>query len=179
MIPAPTHIRRHLTTGLFAASLILIATGCATAAEPTPAAPSTSVEQTEAPSPTPEATQPTESATALTLQTVTNDQGNYAVLATGTSAASTETLSEKLITADHGCFHATARDAAPTLLLFPEGTSITSNGKPSVVVGGANYAVGSRLTFSGTTVTLSSENLLEAAPCEPHGAVFLVSSVTN
>lgn len=183
MIRATTRIRRQLGIGLSAASLILLATGCAAANEPTPASPSASVEQSEAPaSPTPEATQPadaTEAATTLTLQTVSNGQGNSVVVANGAIDAGTQTLSEKLIIADEGCFHATARDAAPTLLIFPEGTTVTSNGKPSVEVGGASYAVGSQLTFTGTTVTLSAENLAEAAPCAPHGAVFVVSSLTN
>lgn len=183
MIRTTTRIRRQLGIGFSAASLVLLATGCATTTETAPASPSASVEQSEAPATsTPEATKPaetTEAASTLTLLATSNGQGNYIVTANGVADAGTETLNEKLITADRGCFHATARDAAPTLLIFPDGTTLTSNGKPSIEVGGASYAVGSQLTFTGTTVTLSAENLAEAAPCEPHGAVFLVSSITN
>ncbi|MEO9222125.1 MAG: hypothetical protein ABI251_10200, partial [Mycobacteriaceae bacterium] len=113
---------------------------------------------------------------ALKLDTVTDNQGKYAVVASAGGAPSqAQTLNDKLIIAENGCFYATGRNGPPTLLIFPAGTTISTTGKPAIMLDGKSLPVGSPINLTGAPVTLSQENTAQAKPCIARGDVFRIT----
>ena len=112
----------------------------------------------------------------LALDTVKNKEHKIAVVSTGKSASGNDSLNTKLIIADHGCFHAVNKQGPPTLLVFPEDTTLNSKGKPTVTVGGTSIRVGQQVEFTGKKITLSSDQASQAKPCYAKGDVFQVAS---
>ncbi|PCC25454.1 hypothetical protein CIK75_07145 [Glutamicibacter sp. BW78] len=110
------------------------------------------------------------------LDTVKNKEHKIAVVSTGASASGKDSLDTKLIIADHGCFHAVNQQGPPTLLVFPEDTTLNSKGKPTVTVGGTSVRVGQQVTFTGKKINLSTDQASQAKPCRAKGDVFQVAS---
>ncbi|MGP5194670.1 hypothetical protein [Arthrobacter rhombi] len=110
------------------------------------------------------------------LDTVKNKEHKIAVVSTGASASGKDSLNTKLIIADHGCFHAVNQQGPPTLLVFPEDTTLNSKGKPTVTVGGTSIRVGQQVTFTGKKINLSTDQASQAKPCRAKGDVFQVAS---
>ena len=111
------------------------------------------------------------------LSIVEDDQGKKIIISDGSDGPSSETLNEKLILAEGGCYHATSFDGAPILLLFPTGSTLDGGDKPAVIASGSSYALGSPVTLTGDRVLLSAEQLSQAAACVPLGEVFRVASL--
>lgn len=113
------------------------------------------------------------------LSVIDNGHGKHAVVSSKISGGGTETLSKKLIIANGACFYATASDAAPTLLIFPDDTTLSHEGRPAIELDGKRYLVGSRLKFTGDTVSLSDDQHGQIAPCVPQGKVFQVTGLSR
>ncbi|MGP5073421.1 hypothetical protein ACTXI0_13545 [Arthrobacter rhombi] len=113
---------------------------------------------------------------ASALDTVKNKEHKIAVVSTGASASGKDSLNTKLIIADHGCFHAVNQQGPPTLLVFPEDTTLNSKGKPTVTVRGTSIRVGQQVTFTGKKINLSTDQASQAKPCRAKGDVFQVAS---
>lgn len=152
-------------------------TGAGTTATP---APSSATAPATATAP-PATTSPSSTVSAaLKLDTVTDNQGKYAVVASaGGAPTQTQTLNDKLIIAENGCFHATGRNGPPTLLIFPAGTTISANGKPAIMLDGKTLPVGSPINLTGESVTLSQENSARAKPCVARGDVFRITGAAE
>ncbi|WP_048306627.1 hypothetical protein [Halomonas sp. PR-M31] len=113
------------------------------------------------------------------LSVIDNGHGKHAVISSKSSTDNAETLSRKLIIANGACFYATARNAAPTLLIFPSDTKITHDGRPAIELEGKRYFVGAHLKFTGTEVTISDDQRSQISPCSPHGNVFQVTGISR
>ncbi len=116
---------------------------------------------------------------ALGLSVVGDDRQKRIVVAGSApdgGTAGSETLTGKLIIAEGACYSATTRDAAPTLLVFPEGTSVDAAQRPSVVLDGQTYPVGSSLSLRGEPAAITEDEQASIEPCSPGGGAFLVSS---
>nr|WP_298372404.1 hypothetical protein [uncultured Halomonas sp.] len=113
------------------------------------------------------------------LSVIDNGHGKHAVISSKSSGDSAETLSRKLIIANGACFYATARNAPPTLLIFPSDTKITHEDRPAIELEGKRYFVGAHLKFTGTEVTLSDDQRSRISPCSPRGSVFQVTGISR
>ena len=123
------------------------------------------------PTPTSDAEKPAE----LKLATVSG-RDLTAVTAAG-DATGTETLNGKLIIAERGCLHVTNRKGAPTLLVFPGNAKLDANRKPTMVIDGARYPVGTRLTLTGETMQLDAAQAGQIEPCVARGKVFQIAEI--
>ncbi|MDN5894469.1 MAG: hypothetical protein L0H93_10630 [Nocardioides sp.] len=124
------------------------------------------------PTPTPEAEEPA----ALDLVT-TSGRDLTAVTAKGESTGN-ESLDGKLIIAERGCMHLTSRTGPPTLLVFPAGATLDADRKPTMVVDGKRYPVGSRLSLTGETMQLTADEAKRASPCVARGDVFRIAAIS-
>lgn len=125
---------------------------------------SATVEPTPAPEPA-----------GLDLNTVVSQE--ITAVTGATDSTGSETLAGKLIIADNGCLHLTARNAAPTLLVFPADVSLDTKKKPTMVLDGARYPVGSLITLTGETLNLNAAQRAQTAPCVAPGEVFQIAKI--
>lgn len=118
---------------------------------------------------------PTQRPATLDLDTVVSQ--DITTLTGSAASAGTETLAGKLLSADNGCLHLTTRNGAPTLLVFPTGVSLDTAKKPTMVLDGARYPVGTQVNLSGERLNLNAAQMAQAAPCVAQGDVFQVAKI--
>lgn len=102
---------------------------------------------------------------------------NLTALTASGGADGTETRSGKLIIAERGCLHLTTRKGPPTLLVFPAKADLDAARKPTLVLAGKRYPVGTRLDLTGETIQLAPAQADKAAPCVARGEVFRISKI--
>ncbi len=179
--------RAVLPAALLALSLSLAACSGSdeTTPDPTTGASDTSTTEPDAPEPSTTTSSPSTSepppttpdGDGLALSVVGDDRQKRIVVGAAPDGDGSETLAGKLIIAEGECFSATTRDAAPTLLVFPERTTVDADRRPSVVLDGQAYPVGSPLSLRGAPLEVTAQDREAIQPCSPEGGAFLVTSV--
>ncbi len=174
---------------LIGVALALVLSGCGSddasddtattpSATPTETPSETPSETLESPEATPtETDSPTPGASPLEVSVVTGGRGLSAVVAS-TAGDGTEEVAGKVIVAQRGCLHLTNRSGPPTLLVLPPGAEIDTARRPTLLLDGARYPVGTPVRLTGAALTLDAEQAAAISPCVARGPVFQVASVS-
>lgn len=179
---------RRYRSLIAAATVLLVLGGCSDDADETPTeettstTPTTSASPSAEPGPSPDedptatpdaAPKPTE----LDIEVVSPGR-DLSMLVARTAGTGSKSRSGKIIVAERGCVHMTRRDARPILLVLPPGAELDAQRRPTLVVDGARFPVGTPVTVRGDTVALDADQASAARPCVARGKVFRVAKIS-
>ncbi len=99
-------------------------------------------------------------------------------LVADTAGDGTEELAGKIIVAERGCLHVTRRTGPPTLLVLPPGAEMETDRRPTLLLDGARYPVGTPIQLTGEIIAFDADQAAAARPCVVRGQVFRVATVS-